>query len=228
MPAPRVLAREVLRAKDSLVDLEHERLYQLMVEQPAELLTKKELRIGKTPKPPPLGAYSWHVMPQLHLTGVLIQRDPFRQQLEYEITLALLPDEGGETWTLHRVDDGARRGEKLYVPVEESLLVRVALEKEQGERIQPWGATDYLTALADLAEDLDISLDRAARSFGTVTASARNQRWGVSPGVGVLAEQMRLSVLVNISERFTCECLYASKRISAVIRKPGETREIRA
>ncbi len=181
---PRVLAREVLRAKDSLVDLEHERLHQLMIEQPAEPLTKKELRIGKTPKPPPLGAYSWHVMPQLHLTGVLIQRDPFRKQLEPDITLALLPDEGGETWTLHRVDDGARRGEKLYVPVEESLLVRIDLAKEQGERIQPWGSTDYLTALADLAEDLDISLDRAARTFGTVTASARNQRWVYHPVLG--------------------------------------------
>ncbi|MCP1302560.1 type I-F CRISPR-associated helicase Cas3f [Halomonas sp. R1t8] len=181
---PRVLARETLHAKDSLVDLEHERLHQLMIEQPAEPLTKKELRIGKTPKPPPLGAYSWHVMPQLHLTGVLIQRDPFRQQLEPEITLALLPDEGGETWTLHRVDDGAKRGEKLYVPVEESLLLRIDLSEEQGERIQPWGASDYLTALADLAEDLAISLDRAARTFGTVTASARNQRWGYHPVLG--------------------------------------------
>ncbi|MEG3080052.1 type I-F CRISPR-associated helicase Cas3f [Halomonas sp. 5021] len=181
---PRVLARGTLRASESLVDLEHERLHQLMIEQPAEPLTKKEIRIGKAPKPPPLGAYSWHVMPQLHLTGVLIQRDPFRQQLEPEITLALLPDEGGETWTLHRVDDGARRGEKLYVPVEESLLVRVDLTKEQGERIQPWGASDYLTALAVLAEDLDISLDRAARTFGTVTASARNQRWGYHPVLG--------------------------------------------
>ena len=181
---PRVLAREVLHAKESLVDLEHERLHQLMIEQPAEPLTKKEIRLGKQPKPPPLGAYSWYAVPQVHLTGVLIQRDPFRKQLEPEITLALLPDEGGETWTLHRVDDGARRGEKLYVLVEESLLVRIDLTKEQGERIQPWGANDYLTALADLAEDLDISLDRAARTFGTVTASARNQRWGYHPVLG--------------------------------------------
>ena len=181
---PRVLAREVLNAKESLVDLEHTRLQQLMIEPPAEPLTKKEIRIGKAPKPPPLGAYSWHAMPQLHLTGVLIQRDPFRQQLEPEITLALLPDEGGESWTLHRVDDGPRRGEKLYVPVEENLLVRVDLLKELGERIQPWGASDYLTALVDLADDLDITLDRAARTFGTVTASARNMRWGYHPVLG--------------------------------------------
>ena len=79
---PRVLAREVFNAKESLVDLEHARLQQLMNEPPAESLTKKEIRIGKAPKPPPLGAYSWHAMSQLHLTGVLIQRDPFRQQLD--------------------------------------------------------------------------------------------------------------------------------------------------
>lgn len=181
---PRVLARETLHAKDSLVDLEHERLHQLMIEQPAEPLTKKELRIGKTPKPPPLGAYSWHVMPQLHLTGALIQRQPFRQQAHNEIALALLPDESGEMWTLHRVEDGTKRGEKLYVPVEESLLKRIDLEKEQGERIQHWGASDYLMTLADLAESLDISLDRAARTFGTVTVAANTQGWCYHPVLG--------------------------------------------
>ena len=181
---PRVLARETLRAKDSLVDLEHERLHQLMIEQPAEPLTKKEVRLGKTPKSPPLGAYSWYVMPQLHLTGVMIQRQPFRQQTQKELALALLPDEGGETWTLHRVEDGDKRGEKLYVPVEESLLKRIDVTNEQGERIQPWGASDYLTTLADLAEDLDISLERAARTFGTVTVSESTNGWWYHPVLG--------------------------------------------
>jgi len=179
-----VLARETLRAKDSLVDLEHERLHQLMIEQPAEPLTKKEVRLGKTPKSSPLGAYSWYAMPQLHLTGVMIQRQPFRQQTQKELALALLPDEGGETWTLHRVEDGDKRGEKLYVPVEESLLKRIDVTNEQGERIQPWGASDYLTTLADLAEDLDISLERAARTFGTVTVSESTNGWWYHPVLG--------------------------------------------
>ncbi|MEA2119703.1 type I-F CRISPR-associated helicase Cas3f [Halovibrio sp. HP20-50] len=181
---PRVLARETLRAKDSLVDLEHERLHQLMIEQPAEPLTTKEIRLGKQPKSPPLGAYSWYVAPQLHLTGVMIQRQPFRQQTQKEVALALLPDESGETWTLHRVEDGERRGEKLYVQVEESLLKRIDLTNEQGERIQPWGASDYLTTLADLAEDLDISLERAARTFGIVTVSENTNGWWYHPVLG--------------------------------------------
>jgi CRISPR-associated endonuclease/helicase Cas3 len=181
---PRVLARETLRAKENLVDLEHARLHQLMIEQPAEPLTKKERRLGKQPKSPPLGAYSWYVAPQLHLTGVMIQRQPFRQQTQDEIALALLPDEGGETWALHRVEDGTKRGEKLYVPVEESLLKRIDLASEQGERIQPWGASDYLMTLADLAEDLDISLERAARTFGTVTVAANTQGWCYHPVLG--------------------------------------------
>lgn len=75
----------------------------------------------------------------MHLTGVMIQRQPFRQQTQKEVALALLPGESGETWTLHRVEDGERRGEKLYVPVEESLLKRIEVASEQGERIQPWG-----------------------------------------------------------------------------------------
>lgn len=181
---PRVLARETLRAKDSLVDLEHERLHQLMNEQPAEPLTPKEIRLGKQPKSPPLGAYSWYVVPQLHLTGVMIQRQPFRQQTQKEVALALLPDESGETWTLHRVEDGDRRGEKLYWQVEEGLLKRIDLTKEQDERIQPWGASDYLTTLADLAEDLDISLGRAARTFGTVTVSESTNGWWYHPVLG--------------------------------------------
>ncbi|CAM0557272.1 CRISPR-associated nuclease/helicase Cas3 subtype I-F/YPEST [Vreelandella titanicae] len=181
---PRVLAREMLRAKDSLVDLEHERLHQLMIEQPAKPLTPKEIRLGKQPKSPPLGAYSWYVVPQLHLTGVMSQRQPFRQQTQKEVALALLPDESGETWTLHRVEDGDRRGEKLYVQVEESLLKRIDLTNEQGERIQPWGASDYLTTLADLAEDLDISLDYAARTFGTVTVSESTNGWWYHPVLG--------------------------------------------
>ncbi|XGA80444.1 type I-F CRISPR-associated helicase Cas3f [Halomonas sp. CH40] len=186
---PRVLARETLQAKESLVDLEHERLHQLMIEQPAEPLTKKELRLGKKPKSPPLGAYTWYIAPQLHLTGVMIQRQPFRQQTQDDVVLALLPDEGGETWTLHRVEDSDRRGEKLYVPVEESLLKRIDMASEQGERIQPWGASDYLTTLADLAEDLDMSLSRAARTFGTVTVTANTHGWCYHPVLGFSKKQ---------------------------------------
>ncbi|MCZ0928199.1 hypothetical protein [Vreelandella janggokensis] len=35
-------------------------------------------------------------------------------------------------------------------------------------------------------------------------------------------------MFVDIRKRFTCKCLYAVKRLSAVIRKPGKTGEISA
>ncbi|WP_280570989.1 hypothetical protein, partial [Chromohalobacter sp. 296-RDG] len=95
-------------------------------------------------------------------------------------------DEGGETWTLHRVEDGAKRGETLYVEVEESLMARIDLAHERGERIQPWGADDYLTALADLAEELDISLDKAARTFGIVNAPESTHGWRYHSVLGVV------------------------------------------
>ena len=37
---------------------------------------------------------------------------------------------------------------------------------------------------------------------------------------------MKLSLLINIRERFANQDLYASKSFSAVISKPGETREL--
>lgn len=181
---PRVLARETLSPRDSLVDLEHQRLITQMLEPPTQPLTKKERRLGMEASPPPLGAYSWYAMPRMHLTGVLTQRQRFRQPTQTDVALALLPDESGETWKLHRVEDGAKRGETLYVEVEESLMARIDLEHECGERIQPWGADDYLTALADLAEDLDISLDKAARTFGIVNAPESTHGWRYHPVLG--------------------------------------------
>lgn len=186
---PRVLARETLSPRDSLVDLEHQRLITQMLEPPTQPLTKKERRLGMKPSPPPLGAYSWYAMPRMHLTGVLTQRQRFRQPTQTDVALALLPDEGGETWTLHRVEGGAKRGETLYVEVEESLMARIDLEHERGERIQPWGADDYLTALADLAEDLDISLDKAARTFGIVNAPESTHGWRYHPVLGFVKKR---------------------------------------
>ena len=67
---------------------------------------------------------------------------------------------------------------------ETSGAENIELASEQGERIQPWGASDYLTTLADLAEDLDMSLSRAARTFGTVTVTANTHGWCYHPVLG--------------------------------------------
>lgn len=48
---------------------------------------------------------------------------------------------------------------------------------------------DYLTTLADLAEDLDISLDRTARTFGTVSAPESTHGWRYHPVLGFVKKR---------------------------------------
>ncbi|SEO87883.1 type I-F CRISPR-associated helicase Cas3f [Aquisalimonas asiatica] len=184
---PRIVERENLQPLDSIVDLEHARLRCALVAPPPKTLSKREQRAMQTPPPPRLGAYTWYAMPQVQLTGVMQQCQPFRQQTAPEVELALLPDEGGETWTLHQIHDGSRRGELLYVPVEQSKLQRIDVLNTLGERIQPWGEEDYMDALAVLADTMDLPLDDAAKRFGTATVPDNDSGWGFHPILGFCA-----------------------------------------
>ena len=187
---PRIVERDNLRARDNLVDLEHERLREAMVPERPRALSKREARAMKAPPAPKLGAYTWYAMPQVQLTGVMQQWKPFRQQTADEkVELALLPDEGGETWTLHQIHDGPRRGQSLYIPVERSKLQRIDVLAELGERIQPWGEVDYMDALVSLADEMDLPLDEAAKRFGTVTVQGSKQGWGYHAVLGFCNRQ---------------------------------------
>lgn len=181
---PRIVTRAALKPHESLVDLEHARLQAAMVEPPGKVLSKRELRAMKEPPAPSLGAYTWYAMPRVHLLGVMPQCQPFREQTTLQEELILKPDESGEEWVLHRVHKGARRGESLYVPVEESLLTRIDLDTVGGERIQPWGEADYMEALVALADDLELPLEEAARKFGTVTVPENRQGWRYHAALG--------------------------------------------
>lgn len=181
---PRILERNELKPKDSLVDLEHKRLREMLLEPPAPLLSKREMRIRKSPPTPRLGAYSWYSMQRAHLLGVMPQYQPFRGQSTPDMELVLLPDESGEGHVTHHIQDGHRKGEKLYPPIEKDKLTREDIETTQGERIQPWATTDYMTSVAALAEELDLALDTVAKKFGTVTVPDTNNGWRYHPVLG--------------------------------------------
>lgn len=178
---PRILARDPLKARESLVDLEHARMQRDMIMQAAKPLNSREQRTNKTPPAPPLGAYTWYAMPRVHLLGVLARVQPFRKQAGYQEELVLLPDESGESWVLHRIHEGRKRGENIYVRVEHSL---VNLAGQLGARIQAWGEEDYMDTLHTVAEELDLALDSAAKKFGTVTVPESAQGWRYHPMLG--------------------------------------------
>lgn len=180
---PRILERDKLKPKDSLVDLEHTRLREMLLEPAVQELSDFELEILGAAPSATLGAYSWYSMQRVHLLGVMSQYQPFREQRMPDVELALLPDESGEGHVTHRIQDGHRKGEKLYSPVEKRMT-REDIEATQGERIQPWATADYMTSVAALAEELDLSLDTVTRKFGIVTVPDTDNGWRYHPVLG--------------------------------------------
>lgn len=192
---PRIVEREILQPRTSLVDLEHARLERYMVAPPLEpvpevpddldkLTPRQRRRLKREPPAPPLGAYTWYAMPRVNLVGVMPQCQPFRRQTTPQVELVLLPDESGDDWELRQIRDGQRRGETLYVKVEDSLLRRIDPLEDAGPRIRPWAEADYLEALVALADDMELPLEEAARRFGTVSLPDSTQGWCFHPVVG--------------------------------------------
>lgn len=190
---PRILcpAPDLLRPQERLVHLEHARMRQHMLPQRAAPApaTGRHAR-GPTTAPLPMAnASSWWNLPTQDalLTGLLQQEQPFRDDAgQREVTLVLLPDEDGERDVLHQVLDvkAGRRGEKLYVEVEQSLHTRLPDAATAGERIAPWGVVDYMAELQALAESMDMSLRRCAERFGTVNVLEHDAGWLSHPVLG--------------------------------------------
>lgn len=199
---PRIVPREPLAPCENLGDLEHECLKETLIapemaEAPSvpELSDDEIARLSKLKRQryraareqavpaPKLGAYSWFVMPRLPLTGIMSQWRPFRDSVGREDELVLLPDESGEQTCLYRVHKERPRDPELLVPAESTLQ---RIELEYGPGIQPWGAADYITALAELAEAQNMEPEDCARKFGRLTLRELSDgaQWQYHPALG--------------------------------------------
>ena len=101
-----------------------------------------------------------------------------------DITLVLLPDEDGEKPLLHQVLEGARRGQSVYAEIDRSQCQHVSDALVTGDRLQPWGVTDYMATLAELATALDLSLTQCAERFGVATVRPNDNGWRYHPTLG--------------------------------------------
>jgi len=77
-----------------------------------------------------------------------------------------------------------RRNQTQYVVVDQSQNHRIPDEVIQGIGIESWGQTDYLQALTELAEELNMTLADCALSFGTVTLRENANGWRFHPALG--------------------------------------------
>src|SRR2546427_1771699 len=79
------------------------------------------------------------------LTGLLPQFQRFRYDPLPRVDVVFLPDEEEEGLQLHRVVDGQRRGGKLHVLGQDSLLHREPLDPRKGA-VTAWGGSGEHTS----------------------------------------------------------------------------------
>ena len=190
---PRIVERKPAeqRPQQSLVDLEHARTREQMLDAPAAVPSAAQLRRLRGAVPsmrPMLNAASWWHLPAQDalLTAFLPQQQPFREDHGDDADLVLLPNEDGNDFVLTMVtdEDKHRRGApETFIPIN-SLCRRVPAAEVKGTRIAPWGATDYMAELERLAAELDRSLEVCARRFGTVSLRNQVQGWCFHPALG--------------------------------------------
>ena len=92
----------------------------------------------------------------------------------------------GSPQPLHRVDDGTGPREKLFVPVQESLVRLVPESAVQGARIAPWMQLDLPAALQQWAQHHDQPLRRSAEHVATASLPKPKlaQGWRFHPWLG--------------------------------------------
>lgn len=173
LPRVRPRPRPEWQPTRRLVDLEHARM----------LLTMQPLGDALPSNADQLNASAcWHA-PSVHLSGVLPQQQPFRDQTLFTETMVFLPDEDGEAPVLYRVESDRGRGRRQDLYVEDDGRCH-RIELEQGPRIGPWAEHDLLALLAEQAEHLDMSLRRCAERMAMTQVPRNEQGWRWHPWLG--------------------------------------------
>lgn len=200
---PRIVSRlpEKLEPRTRLADLEHDRIRQTMlVQMRSSALARPGLRqrgSAKVGKQLVLNATWWWQLPPADtlLTALLPQQQRFRRDDTKRVDLLLRPTADGDDYELVQLIDkpNGRRGEKGFAVVEKSHNHRIPDMDVQGSGIEPWGKTDYLQALMELADELNESLDYCAERFGTVTLRQdknNDNGWRFHPVLGFTKARM--------------------------------------
>ncbi|REC94704.1 type I-F CRISPR-associated helicase Cas3f [Kushneria indalinina] len=181
---PRLLPTDTLAPTGRLVDLEHARLRMLMVEG-AELPGQRRSRRRK---PLFLGAYLFYRPTAMSLSAIASQQQPFREDNEPDAEFVLYPDELDEDYGFRRVDQEGR--EEKLTPVE-SELARLPDEALANPRVSPWNEPDYMAALSEQADAMDMTLERCARRFGRIRLKPDRapQGWHFHPALGFVRKK---------------------------------------
>lgn len=182
---PRVARTEgKLSPSRNWVDLEHARMRDAMLPREADSATTTAVKRA--------ACLAWHEADSdklqcLWLTGVLPQYQCFRDDPQQRVDVVLLPDEDEEALLLHRVVDGERRGEQLYVCIDETMRAAIpdaVLWSSQEHGVQPWIRVDLLEELHRLAPEMGLSLKDCAKRYATASLPDERQGWRFHEALG--------------------------------------------
>ncbi|MFB4392639.1 MULTISPECIES: type I-F CRISPR-associated helicase Cas3f [unclassified Pseudomonas] len=167
---PRIQPRPTptLQPKDNLVDLEHQRLIDLML--PSDSTTD-------------LNATCAWLYPHAALTWVLPQHQPFRKQTQPMVDLIFQLDEDEERLCLYTLHQPNIRKPPEYL-ASEMKLERIDLEARLGPGIRPWGEVDLMEQLEQLASAQGLSLEECADRFTPVSVPESDAGWRYHPVLG--------------------------------------------
>ncbi len=174
---PRLRAPDSLNPNNFLVDLEHQR----MRDQMLSLEDKGGLN----------AASCWQLAPKdAMLTATLQRQQGFRHDTDPrpDVDLRLMPDEDAPRgYTLQRTAAAKNKtAAQIWATVGTSQLQQIPDGDVRGDQICPWGDTDYLEALGDLADQMDIELHQCAAKFGTLSLKddPNGFGWRFHPALG--------------------------------------------
>ncbi|WP_296942112.1 type I-F CRISPR-associated helicase Cas3f [uncultured Massilia sp.] len=193
---PRIVSRPAhqLEPTTRLVDLEHVRIRQTMSAdsgKPAPASTGLRKRGSILAGKPIDNAATWWSLPPADalLTAVLQRRQPFRKDGAPQVDLFLRPLEDGSDYELVEIAEKRRRTRtgEVIVEVDTSMNHRIDDAMVLGDGIAPWGQVDYMQALHQLAQELDMTIADCARRYSTVTLPRRDQGWRFHVALGFSA-----------------------------------------
>ncbi len=174
---------QALNPERQLSDLEHARMRdQMLPRAPAKSGRRGSVAVARAN-----ASTWWQAQPQhALLTGLIQQAQPFRDDSnQREVSLVLLPNDDGDDYTLHQRDQlsGGRPGEHLLTSAE-GLHRRLPDSALHSPTVSVWGAQDYMTELAALAESMDRPLLWCAQRFGMVNVPSNDTGWISHPAIG--------------------------------------------
>lgn len=152
-------------------DLEHARMHDSLLPKPPGTATPTHASCLHWHEPQPDAPRS------LWLTGLLPQFQRFRYDPQQRDDVALLPNEEEEMLLLHRVQDGERRYEKVYVPIHQSLCHPVPAAQLASPSVSPWPQVGLMEELAALAQAQGLSLEQCAQRYATASLPESQAGW---------------------------------------------------